>query len=58
VSLKNVDTTGTQPFGVAVHSLKSFAFAQPKAKTFSWNNKDKVSLLATLPGNLNVDLLT
>jgi RHS repeat-associated protein len=57
-TLRDVATTnGGQPFGVAAESLGSLSLDEQGRKPFHWTGKDKVSLLAGLPGDFKVDLL-
>ncbi len=58
VTLANVKTdNGGVPFGVSTRSLHGFTLRQPKAKVFHWTNKEPVSRLDTLPGDLKVQIV-
>ena len=48
---------GGIPFGVAAESLHQISIYQPHKAAFVWNNKKKVSQLATLPDDLRVTLV-
>ncbi|HEY1685428.1 MAG TPA: RHS repeat-associated core domain-containing protein [Tepidisphaeraceae bacterium] len=58
VQLHDVTTNNNgTPFGVAAHSLKSFALFQPNAKPFTWTSKQSPTVLSSLPGDLKVSLV-
>jgi hypothetical protein len=48
---------GGVPFGLSTEALALFTLSQPKTKTFTYTKKQPASALATLPGDLKVELV-
>jgi RHS repeat-associated protein len=48
---------GGVPFGIATETIGLFTLTQPKTKTFTYTKKQPVSALASLPGDLKVEVL-